>query len=220
MEAVKLINKSYCRMNNLYSKSNALNATQHATKLRWISVVPLASSLLCLMAALFYAYQWYQASQLNQSVTNKSILNRTLALNDYQAAYSVGYLRQKNHQQDLAIKAFTIAESSDDEEMRTRAKYALGNIYFDLSVKSANVAAGGAHQQAVAYIELAREYYKGALRLQPDLYDARYNLELLDRMSPEKRTQAWQAETDGVTLKPFKRNGTAMMRDNKRRGLP
>ena len=58
------------------------------------------------------------------------------------------------------------------------------------------------------------------MRLNPEHHDARFNLELLDRRSPDKRTQGWHSETDGVTLKPFKRNGTAMMRDNQRRGLP
>ncbi len=96
----------------------------------------------------------------------------------------------------------------------------MGNLYFDSAIAAANIANGGAHQQAVAHIELAREAYKGALRIRPDMHAARFNLELLDRLSPEKRTQGWEAETDGVTLQPFKRNGTAMMRDNKRRGLP
>lgn len=83
-----------------------------------------------------------------------------------------------------------------------------------------NIEQGGAHQQQVAMIALAREAYKDALRIDPGFSDARFNLELLDRRSPEKRTEGWQSETDGVTLKPFKRNGTAMMRDNERRGLP
>jgi tetratricopeptide (TPR) repeat protein len=124
------------------------------------------------------------------------------------------------HRVQQATRAFTLAETSSDPALRARAKFALGNMYYDLALASAEIAKGGSHQQAVAQIELAREAYKGALRLDPLMYDARFNLELLDRKSPEKRTQAWLQETDGVTLQPFKRNGTAMMKDNTRRGLP
>ena len=89
-----------------------------------------------------------------------------------------------------------------------------------MGIQAADIAAGGAHMHAVAQIELAREVYKGALRIDPDLRDARYNLELIDRLSPPRRTEGWERETDGVILQPFKRDGWASMKDNTRRGLP
>lgn len=176
--------------------------------------------IVLLTGAGFQLYQWYGAYQMNKAFDNQSIVKHRLDPHNHLHAYSVGYLQAHLGKPQLAAKAYTLAEAADDIHIRSRAKYALGNLYFDLSLSAANIAAGGAHQQAVAQIELAREAYKGALRLQPNMYAARYNLELLDRLSPEKRTQGWQAETDGVTLQPFKRNGTAMMKDNTRRGLP
>ncbi len=177
-----------------------------------------------MLVALFFAYRWHIAKTLNQAFSDGSIVKRALNNDAPHHAYSVGY-RLAQQKQDSAtvrqmIRAFTIAEVAEDESLRARAKYAVGNLYFDLSAISGDIAAGGSHQQAVAQIELAREAYKSALRINPQMYDARFNLELLDRLSPDKRTQAWLAETDGVTLQPFKRNGTAMMRDNTRRGLP
>ncbi len=174
--------------------------------------------LLCSSA--YFSYQWWHAHQLNIKLLNGSLVQHPINLEEQLSAYNIGYLNALDNQVQKAVKAFTYAETSNNPEVRARAKFALGNIYFGLAMKSANISAGGAHQQAVAQIELAREAYKGALRLKPDFYDARYNLELLDRQSPDRRTQAWKAETDGVTLQPFKRNGTAMMRDNTRRGLP
>lgn len=176
--------------------------------------------LLSLFATTYFTYQWWQARQQNIAFSTRSLVKQAVNPENHLSAYSIGYLQAEDNKLQIAARAFTYAEASNDPEIRALAKFALGNIYFSLAMKSSNIAAGGAHQQAVAQIELAREAFKGALRLKPDLYDARYNLELLDRLSPDRRTQAWKAETDGVTLQPFKRNGTAMMRDNTRRGLP
>lgn len=133
-------------------------------------------------------------------------------------AYARGIALQA--QPERALSQFYLPEASPEPRLRAAAKLAIGNLYFDWAMSHHAVEQGGAHQQQVAMIALAREAYKDALRIEPRFAEARFNLELLDRRSPDKRTQGWQSETDGVTLKPFKRNGTAMMRDNRRRGLP
>ena len=188
--------------------------------LQYLPSIVLLISFVCLSVSIYFAFQAWQAHQANQSFKDKSLLKQNVDSNAAMLNYNLGYLKIQQGQTQDALRAFGNAEASGNAMVRARARYAIGNLYFDLAMKSANIAAGGAHQQAVAQIELAREAYKGALRIQPDLADAKFNLELLDRLSPDKRTQGWQSETDGVTLKPFKRNGTAMMRDNKRRGLP
>ena len=188
--------------------------------LQYLPSIVLLISFVCLCVSIYFYFLAWQAHQANQSFKDKSLLKQNVDSNAAMLNYNLGYLKIQQGQTQDALRAFGNAEASGNAMVRARARYAIGNLYFDLAMKSANIAAGGAHQQAVAQIELAREAYKGALRIQPDLADAKFNLELLDRLSPDKRTQGWQSETDGVTLKPFKRNGTAMMRDNKRRGLP
>lgn len=190
------------------------------TFLRHLPNIVLLLSFACLCVSAYFAFQAWQAHHANQAFKNQSLLTQKLDPNAAALQYNLGYLQIHQGQNQAALRAFGSAEAAGQPAIRARANYAIGNLYFDLAMRSANIAAGGAHQQAVAQIELAREAYKSALRIQPELSDAKFNLELLDRLSPEKRTQGWQAETDGVTLKPFKRNGTAMMRDNKRRGLP
>lgn len=179
---------------------------------------------LLLFAMCYFGYQWQLASSQQQAYQTATLLKKSLVGDSPRAALRYAYLLSQKKKTAANIKqtihALSIAEAAKDPAVRAYAKFAVGNLYFDLSAISSDVAAGGSHQQAVAQIELAREAYKSALRLRPEMYDARFNLELLDRLSPEKRTQAWLAETDGVTLQPFKRNGTAMMRDNRRRGLP
>lgn len=207
-------------LQNFRLKAPLRHLFKQAVSVQHWPAISLALCLLCLFVAMFATYQWWQAYALNQAYYNQSLANAPVALHEHQKAYHVAYLKTHRQQSEEALKAYMVAEASPDDQLRAKSKYAIGNHYFDMGIRASNIAAGGAHQQAVAYIELAREAYKGALRLQPEMHEAKFNLELLDRLSPEKRTQAWLAETDGVTLQPFKRNGTAMMRDNKRRGLP
>lgn len=204
-----------------------MNVVMNKKWLPYLAYLP--NSLLVLMGFLLLGmmgslYQWKFASDDYQIYQNKILLKHPLDESKPLIALQQAYLISQKEQSAETIKqmmhALTLAEAANDSQVRAQAKFAMGNLYFDLSAISGNIEAGGSHQQAVAQIELARESYKGALRLDPELHPARFNLELLDRLSPEKRTQAWLAETDGVTLQPFKRNGTAMMKDNTRRGLP
>ncbi len=175
------------------------------------------------LGMLRFAWQWQHLSRRQLAVDHHNI---TQALNDndhllaLHQAYQLSKQGLNKDNVKQLMQALTIAEASPDITTRGLGSFISGNLYYDLSKLEQNIANGGAHQQAVAQIELAREAYKRTIRLMPDFYDARFNLELLDRLSPAKRTQGWQGGVDGVTLQPFKRNGTAMMRDNQRRGLP
>lgn len=192
--------------------------------LRHIPQVLLILMSILLLAALYFFNQWHRIDNDKNAYTDNSLLKHQLPDNNPLLALQYAYLLSKQKQTAASLKqlihALTIAEAATDTNVRAHAKFAVGNLYFDLSGVSTEALAAKSNQQAIAQIELAREAYKSALRLKPDMYEARFNLELLDRLSPERRTQAWKAETDGVTLQPFKRNGTAMMKDNKRRGLP
>ncbi len=179
----------------------------------------LALALLFFVVAIYYFQQWREAIQLNTAYADRSLLTHIPSNNNYLEAYSIGYLLAENHQPTAALKAFEIAEATDDLYLRALAKHALGNVY--LSGAETNMDDEHGSRRIVAQILLAREAYKGALRLVPDLYATRFNLERLDRISPEKRG-AGSAMVDGYTIgiDPFKQNGRALMKDNTRRGLP
>jgi len=164
---------------------------------------------------------WWKAHQLNLAYDNKSILKQPLKNDEYLHAYSIGYLLASNNRPIEAAKAFNIAEVTQDPALRARAKYAIANIHFESAIASTNIEHGGSHRRAVERVLLAREAYKEALRIKPDMYDARYNLELIDRLSPEKRGEGYENSPDGtIGLQPYQQNGTALMKDNTRRGLP
>lgn len=170
------------------------------------------------------AYQLHKLSnayQLNRAYDKGTLLKHPYQPTDDQLAYSIGYLRVKHHQPLEAIQAFEVAELSKDKTRSMYAKFALGNLYFEAAIASTNIEHGGSHRRAVERVIMAREAYKSVLRVSPHFYNARYNLELIDRLSPEKRTEGYENSPDGtIGLQPYQQNGTALMKDNNRRGLP
>ncbi|MDP3086928.1 MAG: hypothetical protein Q8M99_01855 [Methylotenera sp.] len=197
---------------------------QHKIRQHLIEQLPISLLVLSALLFLMAGYQlsvWWKAHQLNIAYNNKSILKQPLKNDEYFKAYSIGYLLASKNKPIEAQKAFNIAEVTLDPELRARAKYAIANVHFESAIASSNIEKGGSHRRAVERILLAREAYKGALRIKPDMYNARYNLELIDRLSPEKRGEGYENSPDGtVSLQPYQQNGTALMKDNTRRGLP
>ncbi len=192
-------------------------------KARLLRHSPYAVLLLAILAvglALAFALQWQRARQLNLAYQHGDLIKRPIPRGAYREAYAAGYLLTANGLPREAARLFTMAEASDDAQLRARAKFVLGNLYFDIGLKAADIQSGEGHIHGLAQIELAREAYKGALRIDPGMTAARYNLELLDRLSPPKRLEGWERSVDGVTMAPQKRDGWASMKDNTRRGLP
>lgn len=181
--------------------------------------ITLAMILVLLVATAYYANQWRQADQLNKAYQNESMITQSASSDNYLQAYSIGYLLAKDDQAAEAAKAFDIAEATADPHLRALAKYAIANLHAYAAVDSIDEEHGS--RRLVERILLAREAYKGALRLEPKMYQARFNLELLDRLSPEKRTTGASIDWDySIGLDPFQQSGRALMKDNTRRGLP
>lgn len=187
---------------------------------QWLSKLIFLTILLCIASGTYYGIECRSAINDNQAFMSRAILKQTVRYHDYQHAYAQAYLFESAGDYAQASKLFTLVESAADQVLTSKAKFANANLYADLALRLAQQEGGLERQQAIAQIELARESYKAALRDRPDMFPAKFNLELLDRLSPVKRTQGWVGETDGVTLQPFKKNGTSMMKDNVRRGLP
>jgi tetratricopeptide (TPR) repeat protein len=182
------------------------------------SFVLLFASVFFLLSA-YYFYQYINASQLDQSVADKTIINDPFRYDNYLHAYSVGYLLVEEGNDKKAMEAFEIAEVSPELELRAMAKFAIGNIYFKHVMK--DLAKEHGSRRIVEQVILAREAYKSVLRLKPDMHEARFNLELLDRLSPAKRTQGIKTG-DGYTyqITPMLQDGRMHMKENVIRGLP
>jgi len=190
---------------------------------RWLPRLPQliwAALALCAALGVFSVYQWRRAAQLDRMIADGSLIEQPKIPDAPAVRYAAGWLYQKAENIPLALQRYADAEGADDPHLAARAKFALGNLYLQIGLRAADVAAGGSHVRGLAQLELAREAYRDALRLDPGLRDARYNLELLERLSPDKRDQGWMRSERNQKLGAGTEPGWASMQESAVRGLP
>lgn len=188
-------------------------------KPRW---PPLAWTALAVSTALcvFSLYQWQRAARLDRMIADGTLIDQKTIPDAPAVRYAAGWLYQKVEQNQLALQRYADAETADDAHLASRAKFAMANLYLQIGLRAGDVAAGGSHVRGLAQLELAREAYRDALRLDPELRDARYNLELLERLSPAKRDQGWMRNERNQKLGAGTEPGWASMQEASIRGLP
>lgn len=82
---------------------------------------------------------------------------------------------------DAALEGYLAVAAGDDPQLAAAAGYNMGNIYLKLALHARR--RDDATWQALA--ELAKERYRAALALYPELWDARYNLERALQLQPD-----------------------------------
>ena len=142
-----------------------------------------AAALISGAMAFASAWQWRQALRVNQSVdeavltqpapqaAGEALLARAIVLADPASG--------AHYQQALAAYQGVVNGPRDD--LARAARYNLGNLYLREALKD------GASQafKSVPLIELAKQNYRAALRVDPDDWDSRYNLQHALQLSPE-----------------------------------
>lgn len=177
--------------------------------------------VLSVLNAGWQLWQWQRVQKQSAELADGSLIQRPLKAAPASVHYAAGWLYEQADQDKEAIGHYAEAAVAEDPFQAAQAKLALGNLYLEIGLKAADVAAGGSHVRGLAQQELAREAYRGALRLNPDLREARYNLELLERLSPEGRVEGWsRPEERDHQLQQGQEKGWATMQDDPRRGLP
>ncbi|HZX91324.1 MAG TPA: tetratricopeptide repeat protein [Rudaea sp.] len=189
---------------------------------RWINPgvwLLLAASLA--MAAYFAASLW-RIHSMNALIRDGGIEKLSPLPADPLARYAAGWQAEHAQRHLEAISLYTDAQATTDPVQAAQAWFALGNVYFKIGiVESRNYeAAVSAPTWENAQFDLARDAYRSALRIQPDLAGARYNLELLERLSPLRHLAGWRRNTDPIMLHVDKHNGWTSMQDDRKRGLP
>lgn len=188
-------------------------------KLAWIALI------LSLGLSAWFFLQWMQLRQLNGLLSEAPLLLHANLPETPALMYAKGWHYERAVDEDAkgleeAVQHYAAAEASPDPRIASRARFGLGNLYLRVGLRAADIAAGGSHVRALAQLDLAREAYRGALRLDPELREARYNLELLERLSPGRRTQGWAREERQMSLRQSEEQGWAGMQEHTLRGLP
>ncbi|HSE11090.1 MAG TPA: tetratricopeptide repeat protein [Rudaea sp.] len=188
---------------------------------RWINPVVWLLLAAALSATAWSASRWLQIATVNAKIRDGSIETLSPLPRDPYARYAAAWQAQRTRRYTDAIRLFTDAQASTDPAFAAQAWFALGNVYFQIGiVESRHYEATVAPMWENAQFDLARDAYRSALRIEPDLAGARYNLELLERLSPLRHLAGWRRNTDPIMLEVDKHNGWTSMQDDRKRGLP
>ncbi len=188
---------------------------------RWINPAVWLLLAAALAATAYFAESWWQIHSVNLRIRGGSIDGLSPLPRDPLARYAAGWQAERTQRHLDAIALFTDAQGTTDPALAAQAWFALGNVYFQIGiVESRNYEATVAPTWENAQFDLARDAYRSALRIEPGLAGARYNLELLERLSPLRHLAGWRRNTDPIMLHVDKHNGWTSMQDDRKRGLP
>jgi tetratricopeptide (TPR) repeat protein len=188
---------------------------------RWVNPLVWTLLALALTLSLWSAQRWLQLSAINTEIREGTVEISSSMLADSRIRYAAGWQAERTLQYTQAVQLYTDAQDPADAERAARAWFALGNAYFKTGiVESRNYEATVGPVFENAQFDLARDAYRSALRIDPQMAGARYNLELLERLAPVRHLQGWRRDTDPILLVPDKHNGWTSMQDDNKRGLP
>ena len=130
-------------------------------------------------AAIDGAYTW------RQHRWNESIVSGKLPAEDREGPAQVRFAQahaqaDSGVDDDAPLRLYRSLE--DDSPLGQAARYNSANLLMRQAVV---VQAGAEPGKAIALIELAKEIYRDVLRVDPQYWDARYNLERAQRLLPD-----------------------------------
>jgi mxaK protein len=191
-----------------------------ARLMRWAT--PLAWVLLAaaLVACAMFSWQWREARTNNAMIEARTIETLRPLPDDPRVLYAAAWDLERAQRYDEAIRLYTDAQTASDPAVASRAWFALGNAYFEQGIKATRQAESGEAAAENAGFDLARDAYRSALRIDPWLHGARYNLELLERLAPTHARDGWRRNTDPITIQPTRHNGWTTIQESPKRGLP
>ncbi|HVT31859.1 MAG TPA: hypothetical protein VHE32_04395 [Rhodanobacteraceae bacterium] len=187
---------------------------------RWTT--PLVWLLLAaaLGALAFSLANWRTTARINGSIEDRTIAALRPLPADARARYAAAWDLERAQRFDEAVPLLTDAQAADDPALAANAWLALGNVYFETAIKESRGALQDTPGNGPAELDLARDAYRAALRIDPLLHGARYNLELLERLAPVHADAGWRRNTDPVTIQSDRHNGWTTIRESDKRGLP
>ncbi|MDD5035998.1 MAG: MxaK protein [Methylococcaceae bacterium] len=156
--------------------------------------------ILCLAGTIVQAVEIYRLESLSRAMTDPLgvvVDEGTPAAVVFAKAH--GLDRAGNPEE--AIRLYTSLRNAEDRDLRARALHNLATLYLRDGARRWNARGVLEFERVNTLIELAKEDYREALRLNPDDWDARYNLEYAWRITPppkEKDKSDWRGSKSSV----------------------
>lgn len=145
-----------------------------------------AATLVIASVAGFEAVSLHRAKAANAAIAAATTGETALAARYPQAAFAHARALAIRGEYESALKAYKAISRDAPPRLATAALYNAGNLQFREALKEGPDAA----IRALPLIELAKQNYRSALRLDPNDWDARYNLERALWLAPEVEEEA------------------------------
>lgn len=186
---------------------------------RWLTGLIWLLLVAALVACVAFSREWLATRRINAMIGARTIETLKPLPADDRARYAAAWDLERAQRFEQAIALYNDVRATPDPALAAPAWFALGNAYFESGIKTSRAAA---HEQASqgAEIDLARDAYRAALRIDPSMHDARYNLELLERLAPGRPGEGWRRNTDPIAIQPDRHNGWTTIQEGAKRGLP
>ena len=191
-----------------------------ASLMRWTTAIVWLLLAAALVACAVYSWRWHAARRMSAMIDARTIETLRPLPDDPRVRYAAAWDLERAQRYDDAIRYYTDAQAAGDPALASHAWLALGNAYFEQGIKATRQAQGEDAAAENAEFDLARDAYRSALRIDPWLHDARYNLELLERLAPTHAREGWRRNTDPITIQPDRHNGWTTIQESPKRGLP
>jgi len=149
------------------------------SRTRWV----FALLALAVFAAVFDAVVLWRASQLNALIASGQTIADAPGQPPelrFAQAYALAQAQAASGARESALNRYRALQS--DARLGPAARFNSANLLVRQAVE---VRASTQPGQAIALLELAKEYYRDVLRDDPSQWDARYNLERAQRLLPD-----------------------------------
>ena len=135
------------------------------------------------LAALFDIVGLWRAAQTNALISSREPIadapGQAPELR-FAQAHALAQSQAASAARDAALNRYRALQS--DARLGTAARFNSANLLVRQAIE---VRASAQPGQAIALLELAKEYYRDVLRDDPSNWDARYNLERAQRLQPD-----------------------------------
>jgi mxaK protein len=138
--------------------------------------------LACAALAAVQGLRLVRAERINGAISRIQAGDAVAArADDAQVQFALAVKLAASDRYEEALKAYKTLVNGDRTELKAAALYDLGNLHLREAMRRGT----GDKVQSLALIELAKQSYRDLLRLDPNDWDARYNLERALWLAPE-----------------------------------
>jgi len=141
-----------------------------------------------LFILLFVGATYHAARLVKLASINHAIANPERGKVDEDTPEAVLFAKalwlEQNGKSAESIRLYSRLRNTQDLDLRSRALHNLATIYLIDGARHWHAHGVLDYAHVSTQVELAKEYYREALRLNPDNWDARYNLEYAWRITP------------------------------------